>query len=146
MAESTQTAAVASVRAGVDLVAVSDVADSMTKFGDRYLNRIYSPRERADCQGQAGVSAASLAARFAAKEAVRKVLRAPGHQPPWTDIEILRASWGGCLVRLSGRATADAAAEGISSWSVSLSHEGDMAVAVVVAACASAKGEELWTS
>ncbi len=73
-----------SIRVGVDVVAVSDVAESVDRFGDRYLDRIFTPHEVAYCRsehgsgrGTQGYSAESLAARFAAKEAVVKVLRPP---------------------------------------------------------------------
>src|ERR1044071_392246 len=64
-----------SLRVGVDLVRVADVASSITRFGDRYVERIFTPDERAYCDADAGRSAQRYAARFAAKEATLKVLR-----------------------------------------------------------------------
>lgn len=131
--ESTRPGVLGDLRVGVDLMAVDQVAASITQFGERYLSRLFSPAELIDCQGSPAVSAASLAARFAAKEAVRKVLRSPEHQPPWPSIEIRRQPTGGAEIHLAGPAEHCARAEGILSWSLSMSHEAGMAVAVVIA-------------
>lgn len=121
-------------RVGIDLVAVDQVADAIDRFGERYLGRIYSRVELADCAGQRATLAASLAARFAAKEAVRKVLRS-SDGVPWHGIEIRRASWGGCEVHLDAASARLAEKEGITALSVSMSHEDGFAVAVVLAQC-----------
>jgi holo-[acyl-carrier protein] synthase len=81
------------------------------------------------------VRAASLAARFAAKEATIKVLRPVGHQPDWRSVEVRRHSEGWCTMALSGHAAALADQAGIAELAVSLTHEGDVAAAVVVALC-----------
>ena len=123
------------IRVGTDLVAVHEVAESVAGFGSRYLERIYTEHEQNSCSGSAQVRAASLAARFAAKEATIKVLRPVGHQPEWKSIEVLRHPAGWCTMALSGCAAALAEDAGISQLAVSLTHEGDMAAAVVVAFC-----------
>jgi holo-[acyl-carrier protein] synthase len=129
-----------SVRVGIDLVEVDEVAESVRRFGDRYLNRIFTPHELASCRtgpeasgsGRA-YSAESLAARFAAKEAVVKVLRPAGPRPEWRTIEVHRSDGGWCGVRLAGSA-ADLAAEAhLADFTVSLTHESMMAVAIVMA-------------
>jgi holo-[acyl-carrier protein] synthase len=74
----------------------------------------------------------SLAARFAAKEAVAKALGAPGHLR-WTDAEVVTLESGRPVLRLTGEVADVAAAQGIRSWHVSLSHDGGVATAVVVA-------------
>ena len=121
------------MRIGVDLTRVADVAASLACFGDRYLRRIYTEHEIASCTGAPEVVASRLAARFAAKEAVVKVLRPTGARPEWRDIEVRRAPEGACSLRLTGNAAKLASAEGITSLAVCLTHEGDMAAAVVVA-------------
>jgi holo-[acyl-carrier protein] synthase len=129
-----------SVRVGIDLVEVNQVAESVRRFGDRYLNRIFTPHELASCRtgGEASgsgpaYSAESLAARFAAKEAVVKVLRPTGPRPEWRTIEVHRSDAGWCGIRLAGTA-ADLAAEAhLGELTVSLTHEAMMAVAIVVA-------------
>ena len=87
-----------SLRVGTDLVPVGEVADSVARFGDRYVGRIYTDHEFASCcQGTPSVVAAGLAARFAAKEATIKVLRPVGQQPDWRSIEIRRDQRAGAL-------------------------------------------------
>src|ERR1022692_689389 len=82
------------IRVGVDLVALADVMASVERFGDRYLQRIFTPHEIACCRLDLGprdpvrrYSLESLAARFAAKEATVKVLRPIGPRPEWRSIE-----------------------------------------------------------
>lgn len=124
------------LRVGVDLVQVTDVEESMRRFGDRYLSRIYTRHELASCQGPPVVTSSGLAARFAAKEAVLKVLRPSGPRPPWRTIEVVRHPHGWCSIRLRGSAARLAAEAGVESMAVSLTHENDYAGAVVVASCA----------
>jgi len=132
------------LRIGIDLVPVADVAASVDRFGDRYLHRVFTPHERATCRTTDGApgsvraySAESLAARFAAKEAVVKVLRPDGARPEWCSIEVHRHDVGWCEIRLSGSATAMAAQAGIEQLTVSLTHESMMAAAIVVGMCSS---------
>lgn len=123
------------VRAGVDLVAVEDVRRSIEQFGDRYLERVFTPHERACCTGSPVVVAAGLAARFAAKEAAIKVLEPPEGSglPDWRSIEVRRRPSGACTLELTGEAARLAGRAGIEELAVSLSHEGAIACAVVVA-------------
>ena len=134
----------AGVRVGVDLVDVGEVADAVERFGDRYVTRLYTDHELASCRrptvfggsGTVGTYAPeSLAARFAAKEAVLKVLRPVDHQPAWRTIEVHRMDGGWCEIRLSGSAAALAAEQGLGDFAVSLTHEATLAAAVVVAWC-----------
>lgn len=125
--------ALADVQVGVDLTAIAEVADSVTRLGERYLRRLFTDQELASCGGLDRPRPASLAARFAAKEAVVKVLRPEGSRPEWREIEVWRHPGGWCDLRLHGTAADMAASRGIRHLSVSLSHEGAMAVAVVAA-------------
>jgi holo-[acyl-carrier protein] synthase len=121
------------VGVGIDLTHVSEVRDSIRIFGDRYLYRVFTERELADCRTSSD-PVPRLAARFAAKEAAVKALRVEGPRPPWTSMEVSRDPGGWCdEVRLRGAALRLARARGIGSMLVSLSHEADAAVAVVVA-------------
>jgi holo-[acyl-carrier protein] synthase len=126
---------VAQVRVGTDAVAISDVAESVDGFGHRYLNHVFTPHELECCTGSKDVANASLAARFAAKEAVIKVLRPAEVRPPWSSIEVRRDASGACDVFLSGAAAKLAAEAHVESMSLSLTHEHGLAVAVVVALC-----------
>ncbi len=94
----------AAIRVGADVVAVHQVAESVDAFGARYLERVYTEHERNCCSGSPAVQAASLAARFAAKEATIKVLRPSGHQPDWRSMEVRRHSDGWCSMALTGHA------------------------------------------
>jgi holo-[acyl-carrier protein] synthase len=123
------------LRVGADVVSVHQVEESVARFGSRYLERVYTQHELESCVGRTPVRAASLAARFAAKEATLKVLRPPGHQPDWRSVEVRRHSGGWCTMALSGHAAALADQAGIAELAVSLTHEGDVAAAVVVALC-----------
>ncbi|MFF2329903.1 MULTISPECIES: holo-ACP synthase [unclassified Streptomyces] len=75
---------------------------------------------------------ASLAARFAAKEALAKALGAPGGLL-WTDAEVYVEDSGQPRLRVSGTVAARAAALGVRHWHVSLSHDAGVASAVVIA-------------
>jgi holo-[acyl-carrier protein] synthase len=107
---------------------VEDVADAVRDFGARYLDRVYTPAEQ---ESYASGGAASLAARFAAKEAVLKLLHHPDGVDP-RSVEI-RNPDGHPEVHLSGRAAELARAEGVDRIEVSLSHTGGLALAVAVA-------------
>jgi holo-[acyl-carrier protein] synthase len=121
------------IRIGVDLTCVEDVRASVAAFGRRYTDRIYTRGELEESFGSSGAQAQSLAARFAAKEAVFKVLRCPAEPPAWTEVEVQRQPGGWCELRLSGRAELLAAEAGLDQWSLSMTHEAGMAAAVVVA-------------
>jgi len=145
-----------SMRVGMDLVPVAEVAASVERLGRRYLYRVFTPHERACARvgspvetapvtGTAGPGAGrgvrssapysmqSLAGRFAAKEAAVKVLRPRGARPEWRSIEVRRVAGGWCELRLSGLAAVLAAEAGISTLAVSVTHEPMMAAACVVA-------------
>ncbi|WP_072688132.1 holo-ACP synthase [Rhodococcus marinonascens] len=118
-------------RIGCDVMMVEHVRSSVERFGDRYLTRIFTRHELETCGGPARDQ--RLAARFAAKEAVVKVLRPGDIALPWQSIEIRRESWGGCGVYLSGNASNLAERQGLGGFHVSISHEADVAFAMVTA-------------
>lgn len=123
-----------SPRIGCDLVQVAAVAGSLSQFGERYLQRIFTAQEVLDCRaGRAHISVESLAARFAAKEAALKVLRPDRHWFDWRTLEVVKARQGWVRLQLHGAAAAAAAAQGLSDFALSLSHEGGYAMAVVMA-------------
>ncbi|MGZ4276221.1 MAG: holo-ACP synthase [Solirubrobacteraceae bacterium] len=119
---------------GTDLVAVSHVREAVDAFASRYLDRVYTPRELADCRlPGGGHDPARLAARFAAKEATLKALRAGDAAIPWTAVEVAGLPDGAPSLRLRGAAAALATSAGAGPLAVSLAHEGEFATAVVVA-------------
>jgi holo-[acyl-carrier protein] synthase len=118
------------VRVGTDLVRVASVEESIAAHGDRYLRRVFTERELADCAG----APERLAARWAAKEATLKVLRpGPGDTVPWTEVEVVRDPGGWVELALSGDAARLAAVSGLGGFAVSLTHEAGYASAVVIA-------------
>lgn len=121
-------------RVGIDLVAVDAVQDAVATWGPRYLRRVYTAAELTACTREGVLAPERLAARFAVKEAVIKVLRpGRGDAVPWTGIEVGRHPGGVPEVLLHGRAAALAARERVGELAVSLAHEHRYATAVVLA-------------
>jgi len=114
---------------GVDIVEIPRIARALDRWGDRFLNKIYTPAEIACCKG--GVQ--ELAARFAAKESVSKALGTGIRGIRWREMEILAEPSGKPLVRLHGGAKEVADELGLRHFEVSLSHSRELAVALVVA-------------
>jgi holo-[acyl-carrier protein] synthase len=125
-----------SIRVGLDLVAVESISDALrASHRDRYLDRVYTEREVLDCQTAMGLDAERLAARFAAKEATLKVLPLADEGVSLRSIEVLREPSGRVRIQLTGRAAEVAAEAGVIDLSLSVTHEGGFAAAVVVAEC-----------
>lgn len=112
------------VGVGVDVVEVRRFAVALERT-PTLAERLFTDAER-------NRPVESLAARFAAKEAVAKVLGAPGGLS-WHDAEIVTADNGRPSLRLTGAVADAGAAQGIRTWHVSLSHDGGIATAFVVA-------------
>lgn len=121
------------VRVGLDVVDIRRVSDSMSRFGDRFVQRLFSEDEIAYAQSGEGQAAERLAARFAAKEAAIKALDLSEVGVAWRDIEVQKLPSGGCQLALRGRAAAHADHLGVCEIALSLSHDGDFAAAVVTA-------------
>ena len=113
------------VGVGIDVV---DIARLGTALGrtPSLAARLFTTHE----QESGGV--ASLAARFAAKEAVAKALGAPGGLR-WLDAEVLRLESGRPTLRVTGGVADEATAQGITTWHLSMSHDAGVATAIVVA-------------
>jgi len=118
---------------GVDLVRVDEVQAALAQFGDRYLDRVFTAHEVSCATGDADVLARHLAARFAAKEATIKALGPSDNLPAWRSIEVYQEQGGRCTLRLSGHAAELARKARLSEFAVSLTHEGNLAAAVVLA-------------
>ncbi len=111
---------------GIDIIKVERIRDTLARFGDRFTSRVLTPAEAAYVRGRAE----TFAGRWAAKEAVSKVLGLGVRGVGWRDIEIVRLPTGQPSVRLSGRAQGRAEQLGMSRVAVSISHERDYAVAI----------------
>ena len=121
------------MRVGIDLVQISRIAESLECFGERFLRRIFTDEEIAYAQASPAQMVQRLAARFAAKEATIKALRLADHAINWREIEVRRTSSGACEMVLHGALGRIATEDGARDIAVSLSHEGDAALAVVFA-------------
>ena len=130
----------ATLRVGIDLVQVSRIAESLERFGERFMRRIFTDAEIAYATAAPALTAERLAARFAAKEAVIKVLGMVDRGVAWRDIEVRRTATGACEMALRGEAGEAAASLGVGELAVSLSHEGDYATAIVVTHVRAKKG------
>jgi holo-[acyl-carrier protein] synthase len=120
------------IQVGLDLVQIKDIASSVSHFGDRFLRRIFTDEELRYCMAAPGPSASRLAARFAAKEAARKVLGPDGDALGWRTIEVVRGPSGACDLVLHGEARLRASRAGYVGFSLSMTHESDYASAVVI--------------
>jgi holo-[acyl-carrier protein] synthase len=118
------------VGVGIDVVAVSRFALALDRT-PALAERTLTPAERVTAGGRPR-SAESLAARFAAKEALAKALGAPGGLR-WHDAEITVAEHGRPVISVRGTVAERARALGVTRWHLSLSHDGGIAGAVVVA-------------
>ena len=117
---------------GTDLMEIARIAHSVDRFGERFLRRVFTPREIEYCRRKKN-AAESLAARFAAKEAGAKALgtgisRGVG----WLELEVLREPGDRPTLQLTGRAQDRARWLGVATISLSLSHSRDTALAVVI--------------
>jgi holo-[acyl-carrier protein] synthase len=113
---------------GIDIVEVARVAGVVSRWGERFLRRVYTASE----SERYGKRLPSLAARLAAKEAVMKALGCGRRGVAWREIEVLSLPGGRPSVSLYGRAEEKARVMGIAGFSISLSHTKDYAVAVVL--------------
>jgi holo-[acyl-carrier protein] synthase len=117
------------LRTGVDLIDLERVEATIERYGQRFLERVFTPRELAEV----GENVASLAARFAAKEATAKALGTGIGDVSWQEIEILRGPARQPHLFLHGRASDLANNLELETWSLSLTHNQSHAIALVVA-------------
>ncbi|MDI6809328.1 MAG: holo-ACP synthase [Candidatus Eisenbacteria bacterium] len=110
---------------GVDIIEVNRVEKVLEKWGARFLDRVFTEKERAICEERIPPYSA-FAARFAAKEASFKALR-PSRSVGWTDIEVLSDEQGRPFVVVHGNAKVEL---GKRSMCVSISHSDHYAIAV----------------
>ena len=114
---------------GVDICEIPRIEQALSRWGERFLGRVYTPAEVAYCRGRVP----ELAARFAAKEAISKALGTGIWGISWREMEVLADRRGKPLVTLHGRAVARAEALGLGEWAISLTHSDHAAIAFVVA-------------
>jgi len=130
--------AAGTVRAGVDRVELAEFQRSIDAAGDGFLERIFAPEEIAFSAGRID----RLATRFAAKEAMAKVLGTGFRGLGWREIEVLTSPHGEPHLVLHDRARARADRLGITSIGLSLTHTAVAAEAFVVALCTDPDAEQ----
>jgi holo-[acyl-carrier protein] synthase len=122
------------ISCGIDTIRISRIGDLLKRKGDLFLNRVYTPEEQAYCLGKGKRQVESLAARFAAKEAVSKALGTgigvAGVR--FADIEILSDDGGKPVLYLHGKAEEYYVHIGGAGAEISMSHDADQAVAMCV--------------
>jgi holo-[acyl-carrier protein] synthase len=121
------------VGTGIDITEVGRIAASIARFGDRFLNRIYTPAEIAYCQSKKRTANQSFAARFAAKEAGMKAIGTGLRRGvTWHDIEVSRESGGRPTILFHRQARVFAEKLGMKRAALSLTHTEHEAMAQVI--------------
>jgi holo-[acyl-carrier protein] synthase len=120
------------VGSGIDLVEIGRIQRSMDRYGQRFLNHVYTAAEQAYCLRKRK-AAESFAARFAAKEAGAKALGTGiSHGVNWLEIEVSREPGGRPTLLFHGRAAEFAASLGARRAALSITHTAEQAMASVV--------------
>jgi holo-[acyl-carrier protein] synthase len=127
------------VAVGVDIIEIARIQRVLDIYGERFLNRVYTERERERYRTRVQ----ELAARFAAKEATSKALGTGIVGIRWREMEVLPNRRGKPVLILHGRAKERAEQLGLTDFSVSLTHSRGDAMAFVVAIRADASREDL---
>ena len=119
------------VGTGIDLTEIPRIQKSIARFGNRFLDRIFTPGEKAYCLRKRN-AAESFAARFAAKEAAAKALGTGiSYGVTWLEIEVTREPGGRPGLRFHGRAAQLASGLGVTHAALSLTHTNILAMASV---------------
>ena len=113
---------------GTDIIEIARIKQAIDRWGERFLNRVYTEPELS----RYGQRLWSLAARFAGKEAVTKVLGTDKEGISWQDIEILAHPSGKPQLNLYGRAQSAANNLGIKEIDISLAHSREYAIATAI--------------
>ena len=113
---------------GTDIIEIARIRQTVERWGERFLNRVYTFEE----QKMYDRRAHSLAACFAGKEAVMKVLGTGAQGVAWREIETLHHGSGKPYIRLHGRAKIEADKLGIKEIDISLSHSREYATATAI--------------
>jgi holo-[acyl-carrier protein] synthase len=117
------------LRTGIDLLEIQRIRDLNPAIRIRFLKRVFTPLELELCHN----SDASLAGRFAAKEAVAKALGSGIGAVGWQTIEIGRGSNGEPELQLHGAAAELALSLGLTQWAISITHSHNYAAAIAIA-------------
>jgi holo-[acyl-carrier protein] synthase len=121
------------IRIGTDICSLKRIEEAYARFGDRFLAKIFTDAEIRFVLSEPPNTVTRIAGRFAAKEAVSKTLGTGWRGVNWKEVEILREPSGEPVITLTGRAKAVAERRSLETWQVSISHEREYAVAMVIA-------------
>lgn len=121
------------IKIGTDICSLQRIHDAYARFGRKFLEKILTDREIDYVLSEPPHTVTRLAGRFAAKEAVSKTLGTGWRGVSWKEVEVLRSVSGEPRIHLHQRAAVIAERRGLSTWEVSISHERDYAIAMVVA-------------
>jgi len=117
---------------GIDIAEVARIRESIERFGDRFVRRIFTDGEIHYCE-QKATRFESYAARFAAKEAGMKALGTGWSRGVrWRDIEVVRPKGQRPTIEFHGEAAAIAAKLGVKNIALSLTHTSEQALAHVI--------------
>ena len=117
---------------GIDIAEVPRIGESIERFGERFLNRVFTKEEVRYCDAKAN-RVERYAARFAAKEAAMKALGTGwNHGVRWRDIEVYREQGRRPTIKFHGRAAEFAARLGAKNIALSISHTPEHAIANVI--------------
>jgi holo-[acyl-carrier protein] synthase len=120
------------VGSGIDIAEVPRIRRSMERFGDRFLNRIFTAGERYYCDSKANREE-RYAARFAAKEGAMKALGTGWSRGVrWRDCEVVRLPGGRPTMKFHGKAAEFALKLGVKNVALSLTHTAEQAIAQVI--------------
>jgi holo-[acyl-carrier protein] synthase len=113
---------------GVDMIELARIERAIRRHGARFYDRFFTAQEQRHCDGRV----ASLAGRFAVKEAVAKALGTGVGDFRWLDVEVVCDGRGKPELHLHNKAQAIAQAQGLYHWSISLSHTATHAIGFAV--------------
>ena len=120
------------VGTGIDIAEVPRIRQSIERFGDRFLHRIYTTGEIRYCDSKAN-RVERYAARFAAKEAAMKALGTGWSRGVrWRDCEVVRMPGGRPTIAFHGKAAEHASRLGVKNAALSISHTSEQAIAQVI--------------
>src|SRR5258706_16151482 len=121
------------VGTGIDISEVARIAASIERYGERFLNRVFTAKEIAYCNSKKRGSAQSFAARFAAKEAAMKAIGTGLRRGvTWHDVEVGREPGGRPTIIFHGKAREFAQKLGMKRVALSLTHTAEEAMAQVI--------------
>lgn len=123
---------------GTDICEVERIKNLYEKYGEKFLNKVFTPDEISYCFSQKKQNLTSLAARYAAKESLAKALGTGINGLGWSqginflDVEVIKETNGSIAIKLHNAAQIIADDKNIKKWAVSISHEKNYVVSTII--------------